>query len=124
MKENIIKTYSCKNSIFKDFPKKQSYSIKDIFVDHWSDFCKYAEDNNLIIRDIVYFEVAKMMKCKTPQLGFSFYECPELKRVVIPPSVQNIEGNSFFPFDGIIVCKEGSAAEIYAINCNIDVEHY
>ena len=55
---------------------------------------------------------------------YAFYECPELKRVVIPPSVQNIEGNSFYPFDGVIVCKEGSAAEMHAINCNIDVEYY
>lgn len=77
MKENIIKTYSNKYLMFKDFPKEQSYSIRDIFIDYWSDFCKYAEDNNLNIRDIVYFEVAKMMKCKTPQLGFSLYECPE-----------------------------------------------
>lgn len=55
---------------------------------------------------------------------YAFYECPQLKRVVISPSVQNIEGNSFYPFDGVIVCKEGSDAEIYAINCNIDVEYY
>ena len=55
---------------------------------------------------------------------YSFYDCPQLKRVVIPPTVQNIEGNSFYLFDGVIVCKEGSAAEIYAINCNIDVEYY
>ena len=55
---------------------------------------------------------------------YAFYECPQLKRVVIPSSVQNIEGNSFYPFDGVIVCKEGSAAEMYAINCNIDVEYY
>lgn len=55
---------------------------------------------------------------------YAFYECPQLKRVVIPPSVQNIEGNSFYPLDGVIVCKKGSAAEIYAINCNIDVEYY
>lgn len=77
MKENIIKTYSNKYLMFKDFPKEQSYSIRDIFIDYWSDFCKYADDTNLNIRDIVYFEVAKMMKCKTPQLGFSLYECPE-----------------------------------------------
>jgi len=77
MKENIIKTYSNKYLMFKDFPKEHSYSIRDIFIEHWSNFCKYANDNNLNIRDIVYFEVAKMMKCKTPQLGFSLYECPE-----------------------------------------------
>lgn len=63
--------------MFKDFPKEDSYSIRNIFIDHWSNFCKFADDNNLNIRDIVYFEVAKMMKCKTPQLGFSLYECPE-----------------------------------------------
>ena len=55
---------------------------------------------------------------------YAFYDCPQLKRVVIPPSVQNIEGNSFYSFDGVIVCKEGSAAETYAINCNIEVEYY
>ena len=77
MKENIIKTYSNKYLMFKDFPKEQSYSIRDIFIDHWSNFCEYANNNNLNIRDIVYFEVAKMMKRKTPQLGFSLYECPE-----------------------------------------------
>ena len=63
--------------MFKDFPKEHSYSIRDIFIEHWSNFCEYANINNLNIRDIVYFEVAKMMKCKTPQLGFSLYECPE-----------------------------------------------
>ena len=55
---------------------------------------------------------------------YALYACPQLKRVVIPPFVQHIEGNSFYLFDGVIVCKEGSAAEIYAINCNIDVEYY
>lgn len=63
--------------MFKDFPKEHSYSIRDIFIEHWSNFCEYANINNLNIRDIVYFEVAKMMKYKTPQLGFSLYECPE-----------------------------------------------
>lgn len=77
MKENIIKTYTNKYLMFKDFPKEHSYSIRDIFIEHWSNFCEYANINNLNIRDIVYFEVAKMMKCKTPQLGFSLYECPE-----------------------------------------------
>lgn len=77
MKENIIKTYTNKYLMFKDFPKEQSYSIRDIFINHWSNFCEYAKQHNLNIRDIVYFEVAKMMKCRTSQLGFSLYECPK-----------------------------------------------
>ena len=55
---------------------------------------------------------------------YAFYECPELKRITIPPSVQNIEGNSFYPFDGVIVCKEGSVADDTAKFFEIEVEYY
>lgn len=55
---------------------------------------------------------------------YAFYDCPQLKRVVIPPSVKHIEATSFYPSDVVIVCKEGSAAEMYAINWNMDVEYY
>ena len=42
MKENIIKTYTNKYLMFKDYPKEHSYSIRDIFIEHWSNFCEYA----------------------------------------------------------------------------------
>ena len=76
MENSNVKTYTSKYLMFKENAKKDSFSIRDIFIKHWSDFCKYANDNNLIIRDIVYYEVAKMMKCRTPKLGFSLFECP------------------------------------------------
>ena len=76
MNDNIIGTYKNKYLMFKDFPKSKSFSIKEIFINNWDGFCNYANNNNLNIRDIVYFEVAKMMKCRTPQLGFSYFECP------------------------------------------------
>ena len=76
MNENIIKTYINKHLMFKDFPKPNTYSIRDIFIEHWNNFCIYAKENNLSIRDIVYFEVEKMMKCRTKHLGYSLYECP------------------------------------------------
>ena len=76
MENSNIKTYTSKYLMFKENPKKDSFSIRDIFIKHWNNFCKYADDNNLIIRDIVYYEVAKMMKCRTPKLGFSFFEYP------------------------------------------------
>lgn len=76
MKDSNIKTYTSKHLMFVDNPKKDSFSIRDIFIKHWSSFCEYANDNNLVIRDIVYYEVAKMMKCRTPALGFSLFECP------------------------------------------------
>lgn len=81
--KNIIKTYKNKYLMFKDYPKNKTYSIKDIFIEHWDNFCIYAKDNNLNIRDIVYFEVAKMMKCRTKHLGYSLYECPNCHNVHI-----------------------------------------
>ena len=76
MNDNIIKTYTSKYLMLKDFPKTKTYSIKDIFIEHWHDFCGYDDNNNLKIREIVYFEVDKMMKCRTSKLGFSYFECP------------------------------------------------
>lgn len=76
MEVNNIKTYKTKYLMFKYYPKTKSYSIRDIFIEYWNDFCIYADNNNLNIRDIVHYEVTKMMKCHTSQLGFSLYECP------------------------------------------------
>ena len=81
--KNIIKTYKNKYLMFKEYPKNNTYSIKDIFIEHWDNFCIFAKDNNLNIRDIVYFEVAKMMKCRTKHLGYSLYECPNCHNVHI-----------------------------------------
>lgn len=83
MRENIIKTYTSKYLMFKDYPKTKSFSIRDIFIEHWNDFCIYADKNNLNIRDIVYYEVSKMMKCRTKQLGYSLYECPNCHNIHI-----------------------------------------
>jgi len=69
--------------MFKDYPKNKTYSIRDIFIERWNDFCIYAKENNLNIRDIVYFEVAKMMKCRTKHLGYSLYECPTCHNIHI-----------------------------------------
>ena len=55
---------------------------------------------------------------------YVFYECPLLKRVTIPESVTSIEDKAFYFYEGIIVCKKGSYAEQFAINCDIEVEYY
>lgn len=36
--KNIIKTYKNKYLMFKDYPKNNTYSIKDIFTEHWDNF--------------------------------------------------------------------------------------
>ena len=49
---------------------RQGYSIADIFRDYWSDFL--LDNPKLNIRPVVFDNVERMMKCKTPYLGYSF----------------------------------------------------
>lgn len=52
----------------------KGYTIKDIFKDYWEDFLMALPHLN--IRDTVHLNVNRMLKCQTPKLGYSFYECP------------------------------------------------
>lgn len=65
-----------------DFYNKISYKdrtinfrLKDIFSDHWNNFLK--NNSNLNIRPVVLKEVNKMISCRTSELGYSVYECPD-----------------------------------------------
>ena len=77
MNENIICTEDDKDFIlYRDKVKdrKVKFKIKDIFNDHWNDFVnKYK---NITIRDVVFKNVNKILKCKTFSLGYTEYECP------------------------------------------------
>lgn len=55
---------------------------------------------------------------------YAFYECPQLKRVTIPPTVKSIEGKVFQHTDCVIVCKQESEANILARFLDLDVEYY
>ena len=48
--------------------------LKDIFSDHWDNFI--SENPNLIIRPVIHKEVNRMISCRTSELGYSVYECP------------------------------------------------
>lgn len=63
--------------------RKIIYHIKDIFNDHWNNFLN--DNPNYKIRDVVLKNVAKVLKCKTFNLGYSEYECPNChKNLIIP----------------------------------------
>ena len=61
------------NMFYKDRTIK--YRLKDIFSDHWENFIK--ENKDLNIRPVVLKEVNKMISCRTSELGYSVYECPD-----------------------------------------------
>ena len=55
---------------------------------------------------------------------YAFYECPQLQRVTIPPTVTSIEGNAFQNTDCVIVCKQESEADNLAKFHDLEVEYY
>lgn len=60
---------------------RKGYYISDIFRDYWSSFL--TDNPNLNIRPVVFDNVERMMKCKTPDLGYSFYGCPNCDNFMI-----------------------------------------
>jgi hypothetical protein len=54
--------------------RKVKFHIKDIFKDHWNNFLnKYPNFN---IRQTVFDNIKRMLKCKTLDLGFDVFKCP------------------------------------------------
>lgn len=58
----------------KVFNRKVLFHIKDIFNEHWNDFLN--EFPNLNIRETVFYNVKRMLRCKTIDLGFDVFKCP------------------------------------------------
>lgn len=69
--ENDKDFYKYKNLIKN---RKVKFTIKQIFSDWWNKFLETYP--NLKIRDVVFSNVNRMLKCKTPSLGFSSFSCP------------------------------------------------
>jgi len=72
---NIVGTFSTEKDIYDSFNKTSRYNLKDIFSDYWFDFLDFASSKNIKIRSIVHKEVDRMMKCKSPHLGYNFFKC-------------------------------------------------
>ena len=59
------------------------FHIKDIFINYWDDFI--TTFSNLNIRDVVFEEVDKILKCRTIKLGHTYYECKHCNNYSIVP---------------------------------------
>lgn len=53
---------------------RKGYSITDIFRDYWEPFLR--DNPHLNIRESVFENVERILKCQTPELGYHFYDCP------------------------------------------------
>lgn len=72
----IVNEFYSEKELFDAYPKKFYWNLKDdVFTPYWDEFLNFADVNNLIIRTVVHKEVNKMMKCKTPSLGYSLFKC-------------------------------------------------
>ena len=73
----IVATFKTEKELFETYPKVNFFKMKDIFNDYWDSFLVFAEDRNLIIRDVVKRDVERMMICGTSLLGGAIYKCPK-----------------------------------------------
>lgn len=53
--------------------RKVIFHIKDIFKDHWNNFLN--EYPNFYIRETVFYNIKRLLKCKTAALGFDVFKC-------------------------------------------------
>lgn len=53
--------------------RKVIFHIKDIFKDHWNNFLN--EYPNFNIRETIFYNIKRLLKCKTSALGFDVFKC-------------------------------------------------
>ena len=63
--------------------RKVIFTIKQIFKDWWNKFLDVNKNAN--IRDVVFSNVEKMLKCKTWNLGYALFKCPNCGKEKIVP---------------------------------------
>jgi predicted RNA-binding Zn-ribbon protein involved in translation (DUF1610 family) len=68
---------------YKVKDKKVHFTIKQIFKDWWNKFLESYP--NLNIRNVVFTNVERMLKCKTWDLGYAVFKCPECGNEKIVP---------------------------------------
>ena len=75
---NVVNTFTMHTNLRV---YRSGFSIADIFRDYWDAFL--VAYPHLVIRDVVFDNVARMLKCRTPELGFSHYECPHCDNFLV-----------------------------------------
>ena len=63
--------------------RKVKFTIKQIFQDWWNKFLEAYP--NLKIRDVVFSNINRMLKCKTWDLGYAIYQCPNCGEEKVAP---------------------------------------
>lgn len=63
--------------------RKVIFTIKQIFKDWWNKFLDVNKNSN--IRDVILSNVEKMLKCKTWNLGYALFKCPNCGKEKIVP---------------------------------------
>ena len=71
---NIIATFRNEEDLHNSFPNDRHYDVKEIYEYHWNNF---VNDNpNLYIKDTVFYNIERTLKCRTPKLSRAVFECP------------------------------------------------
>ena len=74
MELNIIDIFNTEKELHVHYPNDKKYTTKDV-IEYWPSFLN--NNPNLKIRDVVYYEIDKVLSCRTPKLGGAVWECPD-----------------------------------------------
>lgn len=72
-----------KGETYYKLRSKTKFHIKDVLVNYWDSFV--STFSNLKIRNVVHEEVEKVIKCRTIELGYTYYECKHCHNYSIVP---------------------------------------
>ena len=76
--------------------RKVTFTIKQIFKDWWNKFLNNYP--NLNIRNVVFLNVERMLKCQSWDLGYAIFKCPECNRTLNVACTCKSNGNTAMSF--------------------------
>ena len=74
MELNIIATFKTEGELHNAFPNDRHYDAKELYEKYWRPFLN--DNSELNIRDAVFYNIDRMLRCRTPELGGAVFECP------------------------------------------------
>lgn len=71
--ENFINKYAN----LKSNRETHTYTIQEIFKNHWEEFLVIAKNEKIPVREAIHTEVDKLIGCKDLTKGYLYFECPD-----------------------------------------------
>lgn len=84
--QNKFFSFLPKNHTFHNYcniftQKKRVFTIKENFKDWWNKFIEIY--SKLSIKDVIFFNIERMLKYKTQNIKYAIYICPNCNNIML-----------------------------------------